>query len=162
MRKKFGKYYALACLFALIGCNTVPPTVDEIEGTHYIAHAGGTIDGYRYSNSLEAVREALRHHLDYIELDLCFAADSQLSAWHDWNWQWTYTPTYEQFMAHKVYDRFTPIDYTRIDSILSHNPQLSLVTDKISDPQIIDRYFRAYKERVWVECFTDEDYFVLQ
>lgn len=162
MRKDFVNHIALVGLLLLTGCNTVPPTVPEVEGTHYIAHAGGTIEGYRYSNSLEAVREALRHHIDYIELDLCFTADSQLVAWHDWNWQWTYVPTHAQFMAHKVYDRFTPMDYPMIDSILTHNPQLSLVTDKISDPQTIDRYFHHYKQRVWVECFTDDDYLTLQ
>lgn len=161
MRHLFDIFIVIILAVLLPGCRS-EENYHEIEGQHYIAHAGGTIQGWRYSNSLEAVREALAHNIKFIELDLCITADDQLVAWHDWNWQWTYTPTYEQFMSRLVYDRFTPIDFARMDSILSDNPQLSLVTDKISDPEIIERYFSKYKNRVWVECFTEADYFALQ
>lgn len=160
--KKVYKIVFFVFVICIQGCKSVCEEIPEVIGHHYIAHAGGSIQGYRYSNSLEAISEALSHNIEYIELDLCLTADSCLVAWHDWNWQWTYIPTYEQFMHHKVYDLFTPVDFARIDSILAHNPQLSLVTDKISDPKIIDLYFHAYKRRVWVECFSNEDYFALQ
>jgi len=157
------RFFLLFPFAALLGCSNLYSTdCQEIAGQHYIAHAGGTIQGFRYSNSLEAVREALAHGMDYIELDLCLTADSQLVAWHDWNWQWAFTPTYEQFMSRKVYDRFTPMDFAMIDSIMANNPGLTLVTDKISDPEIIDFYFHPYKQRMWVECFSDEDYFSLR
>lgn len=161
MRHLFDIFVVITLTVVLPGCRS-EENYHEIEGQHYIAHAGGTIQGWRYSNSLEAVREALAHNIKYVELDLCITADGQLVAWHDWNWQWTYTPTHEQFMTHPVYNRFTPIDFAKMDSILSDNPQLSLVTDKISDPEIIERYFSKYKKRVWVECFTEADYFALQ
>ena len=129
----------------------------------YIAHAGGcTKEGHLYSNSLEAVRNALKHRMSYIELDLSLTSDSQLVAWHDWSFEWDYVPTHDQFMARKIYDAFTPIDFSRLDSILRKNRRLSLVTDKISDPDIIDRWLQPYKERVWVECFSDDDYLALQ
>lgn len=132
----------------------------------YIAHAGGSIDGYIYTNSLEAVQNALDHGITYIELDLEMTSDSQLVASHGWMgceyWLSDVQPSYAQFMEHKVYERFTPIDMYRIDSLLITNPQLSLVTDKISDPKIINCYFGKYKNRVWVECFTDEDYYELE
>lgn len=161
---KFKNFFLIIFCAIFWGCSGRKNISDfqEVIGQHYIAHAGGTIQGFRYSNCLEAVSEALMHDFLYIELDLCLTADSQLVAWHDWNWQWTFTPTYEQFMSHKVYDRFTPIDFKKIDSIMANNPNLSLVTDKISDPAIIDHYFHSYKQRVWVECFTDDDYFALQ
>ena len=128
----------------------------------YIAHAGGSIHGYCYSNSLEVVQNSLEHGIDFIELDLSVTSDGQLVAWHDWNFEWTYAPTHDEFMARKIYGLFTPIDFPRMDSILSANPGLSLVTDKISDPAIIDQWLHKYKKRVWVECFSDEDYFTLQ
>ena len=128
----------------------------------YIGHAGGSVHRYRYSNSIESVRNSLEHGLGYIELDLSLTSDGQLVAWHDWNFEWTEAPDHDEFMARKIYGLFTPIDFQRIDSIMTANPRLTLVTDKISDPQIIDRWLHPYKKRVWVECFSDADYFALQ
>ena len=125
---------------------------------HYIAHAGGSVYRYMYSNSLEAVRNTLAHGFDFMELDLCITSDGELVAWHDWNFEWTYAPTHDEFMARKIYGLFTPIDFPRMDSILTANPQLTLVTDKISDPAVIERWLGKYKNRVWVECFSDADY----
>ncbi|MBP5476333.1 MAG: sulfatase-like hydrolase/transferase [Paludibacteraceae bacterium] len=129
---------------------------------HYIAHAGGSVRRYRYSNSLEAVRNTLEHGIDCIELDLSVTLDGQLVAWHDWNFEWTEAPTHDRFMAQKIYGLFTPVDFPRMDSILASNPQLTLVTDKISDPAVIDQWLGRYKNRVWVECFSDGDYWTLQ
>lgn len=129
---------------------------------HYIAHAGGSVYRYMYSNSLEAVRNTLAHGFDFMELDLSVTSDGELVAWHDWQFEWTEAPTYDEFMARKIYGLFTPIDFLRMDSILTANPQLTLVTDKISDPAVIDRWLGKYKDRMWVECFSDADYFALQ
>ena len=129
---------------------------------HYIAHAGGSVYRYMYSNSLEAVRNTLAHGFDFIELDLSVTSDGELVAWHDWQFEWTEAPTHDEFMARKIYGLFTPIDFPRMDSILTANPQLTLVTDKISNPAVIDRWLGKYKDRMWVECFSDEDYFALQ
>lgn len=129
---------------------------------HYIAHAGGSVYRYMYSNSLEAVRNTLAHGYDFMELDLSVTSDGELVAWHDWQFEWTGAPTHDEFMARKIYGLFTPIDFPRMDSILTANPQLTLVTDKISDPTVIDRWLGKYKDRMWVECFSDADYFALQ
>lgn len=128
----------------------------------YIAHAGGSVYRYMYSNSLEAVRNTLAHGFDFMELDLSVTSDGELVAWHDWQFEWAEAPTHDEFMARKIYGLFTPIDFPRMDSILMANPQLTLVTDKISDPAVIDRWLGKYKDRMWVECFSDEDYFALQ
>ena len=129
---------------------------------HYIAHAGGSVYRYMYSNSLEAVRNTLAHGFDFMELDLSVTSDGELVAWHDWQFEWTEAPTHDEFMARKIYGLFTPIDFPRMDSILTANPQLTLVTDKISDPAVIDRWLGKYKDRMWVECFSDADYVALQ
>jgi hypothetical protein len=155
----------LAFAAMLPGCthrNPTVPAADETKRQVYIAHAGGSINSYCYSNSLEAVQNTLTHGLDCMELDLCMTSDGQLVAWHDWNYRWTGAPTHEQFMARKIYDQFTPIDFLRMDSILTANPGLTLVTDKISNPAIIDQWLGKYKNRLWVECFSDADYWALQ
>lgn len=158
-------FFLLLCLITVIhltpSCSSDIPQ-SRLPDQHYIAHAGGCIQGYRYTNSLEAIQCAMSHDITFIELDLCITSDGELVAWHDWTFQWDGAPTYEEFMSHKIDDLFTPLDYRRIDSIMVNNPDLSLVTDKISNPVIIDSLFHAYRNRVWVECFTDEDYFALQ
>lgn len=139
-------------MLALFGC----------QERHYIAHAGGNINTHMYSNSLEAVQHALENNIEYIEWDLSITSDGQLVAWHDWQFEWTEAPTHNAFMARKIYGAFTPLDFARMDSILKDNPQLILVTDKISDPEIINQWWHNYKDRMWVECFRDEDYFALE
>lgn len=128
----------------------------------YIAHAGGAIDGFYYTNSLEAVNYALGNGIRYIELDLAFTREDSLVASHSWmgceDIVGDNLPSYAEFINHKIYSRFTPLDYARIDSIMQSNPNLHLVTDKISDADIIKKYFGKYKHRLIVECFSDEDY----
>lgn len=134
---------------------------------HYIAHAGGMIEGYTYTNSLEAVNNAIMNGIRYIELDLAFTSDDSLVVSHEWMGSKDIlvedeAPSYSDFMAHRVYGRFTPLDYARIDSIMQANPKLYLVTDKISDYATITKYFGRYKKRLIVECFEDDDYFRLK
>ena len=132
----------------------------------YIAHAGGTIDGYNYTYSLEAVNHALANGIHYIEFDLSFTKEDSLVASHSWmgceDIALDCAPAYEAFMNHKLYGRFTSLDYARIDSIMQANPSLHLVTDKISTPEVIEKFFGKYKERLAVECFSDEDYYQLK
>lgn len=139
-----------------------PKNHKKQEGVYYIAHAGGSIDGYTYTNSLEAVQNAIDNGVEYVELDLAFTADSQIVASHGWGKDWATIPTHEQYMSRKIHNKYTPLDIKRIDSIMRANPSLCLVTDKISDHQILDTYFSWYSNRVWVECFSDDDYFILE
>lgn len=115
---------------------------------------------------MEAVENALSHGVYYIELDLDITSDSLLIATHGWEGLDTLIakgrPSIFEFKKAKVHDQFTTLSYLDIDSVMNANPNLNLVTDKISDPYIIDKFFCKYKERVWVECFCDEDYFILE
>ena len=131
----------------------------------YIAHAGGSIEGYSYTNSLEAVTNALNNGINYVEIDLNYTIDSVLVCVHDWNHFNRITncdkdsiPSFEEFKRRKIYGKFTPISFYDIDSIMSVTPQMFLVTDKISEPSIIDKYFSKYKNRLVIECFSIDDY----
>lgn len=138
-----------------------------VEEQSYIAHAGGEIDGYTYTNSKEAVEHSIECGMKYIELDLLLTSDSSLVAAHSWA---DYNkmvgvenldsiPTLEQFQQSKLLGKYTPLTFADIDSILCVNPDIVLVTDKMSNPAIIDACLGKYKERVIVECKTDEDYY---
>ena len=51
----------------------------------YIAHAGGAINGHRYTNSLEALEENKRKGHILFEIDLEWTEDKGLVAIHDWD-----------------------------------------------------------------------------
>ena len=50
-----------------------------------IAHAGGAVYGYRYSNSLEALDSAYEGGFRFIELDMSLTADDEIVLIHDWD-----------------------------------------------------------------------------
>ena len=135
----------------------------------YIAHAGGEIDGYKYTNCLEAVKQSLSSGITHIELDLCMTSDGYLVAAHDWPYFHYITGhkgdstaiTYSEFCSRKIHGKYTPITCFMIDSMMMANSAIFLVTDKISNPDILQKFMSDYKSRVLVECFNINDYIVL-
>lgn len=129
-----------------------------------IAHGGGIIDGFTYTNSLEAVMSSIKKGYKYIELDLQFTADSQLVCMHsveDFR-KMTNTPdtvdiTYQYFKSQKLYKKYTPISANDAATIFQKN-NITLVTDKISSPEILEKYFSNIKHNVMVEAFSLKDY----
>ena len=135
----------------------------ESDRVDYIAHAGGAIDGYVYTNSLEAVERSIALGARYIELDLMKTSDGELVAAHDWGTYARQTglpvsdlkpPSYETFAGSRIYGRYTPMTHALIDSVFKANKHLTLVTDKICDVGLIDRYFHDFRDRIMVECFS--------
>lgn len=133
----------------------------------YIAHACSAIDGHRYTNSQEALEQAIASGLTYIEIDLDLTSDSILVATHGWEMyhslvgdgDTTYAPvSYAAFKNAKYYGKYTPITYEYILKKWEECPNLILVTDKISNPEILEHFLGNLKHRMIVECFTMEDY----
>lgn len=133
----------------------------------YIAHGGGAIDGYLYTNSLEAIENAINKGFKYIELDLSLTADSFIVAAHDWDMFAQMTgyqsesgrpPTLREFEGCMIYDKYTPVTVEIIDSLFSANPELVLVTDKLDDSRILSAQLPSLSGRVLIECFSIERY----
>ena len=154
-------------LLTVTGCLS-----NNTESKHnYIAHAGGVIEGHTYTNSKEAVEHAVECGIRYIELDLGLTSDSVLVAVHDWAAfrEMTNTPSVitsepldkQQFINSKIYNKFTPLTAVDILELLNRYPDIILVTDKISAPEILNPYFEKISHRVIVECFSESDYYTL-
>lgn len=132
----------------------------------YIAHAGGMIEGHCYTNSLEAVQHSIDCGIRFIELDLCLSTDSQVVAAHDWTCFNDLTGyvgdsaavSIIEFRKRKIYGHLTPLTWVEIDTLMENNPDLFLVTDKISSPAILNSFLWNYRHRVLVECFSESDY----
>ncbi len=132
-----------------------------------IAHAGGAVDGASMTNSLEAICAARDKGYKYIELDLCLTADSNLVAVHDWEEynramgmeaKGDSAPTLSAFLSQKLPSGHTPLSAACINGFFLSHDSLHLVTDKISDPAILEKFFPRLKERMIVETFSYDHY----
>lgn len=138
---------------------------------NYIAHGCGAIEGNTYTNSKEAFLQSIERGYKFIEVDLSITNDSEVVAVHDWQFFNSITgyenlgdsiPSLSDFRQRIIYKKYTPITIAEIVEILQNYPTVQLVTDKISDFDIIDKCLSSIKERVFVECFTIEDYIKLK
>ena len=131
---------------------------------YYIAHGGGAIDGYTYTNSLEAVLLSIKKGYKYIELDLQLTADDHLVCMHSMedfkrmtNTADSIDITIQVFKKLSIYGRYTPITAEDVAMIIKKYG-IILVTDKISDPKILNQYFYKVRKQVMVEAFSLDDY----
>ncbi len=157
------RFLPLLLLLLLFSCVT-----QEKSNSHeLIAHAGGEIDGYVYTNSLEALQQAADRGYRYIETDLQMTADSVLVAAHSWEdfnrmtgnaHRGDSAMLLDDFVAQRIHGRYTPLTASMINTFFMQDTALYLVTDKVSDPETLGKYFPALKHRMVVEAFSYEHY----
>lgn len=154
----------ICLLFLLIVSCNVKENTKEIK---LIAHAGGAVNGIAMTNSLEALHSAREKGFEYIELDLLFTSDSMLVAGHSWHEYNTAmgmpekgdsAPTTEFFSSSSLPGGFTPLTAKEINDFFLSDEKLFFVTDKISDVDVLDRFFPLLKKRMLVEAFCYDDY----
>lgn len=128
----------------------------------YIAHAGGIIDGYTYTNSLEALNLSYEKGFRLFELDIIKTIDGKYVAAHDWE-KWKSMTGYTgqsqvshlQFMSYKLYNKYTPLSMAEINNWFEKHPDAILVSDKINEPTQFSKIF-IDPERLIMELFTEE------
>lgn len=126
----------------------------------FIAHAGGSIEGRRYTNSLEALEHSYREGFRLFELDIIETSDKHLVAAHDWQhwqkisaYQGPLPPTLEVFKSLKLHGKFSPLDMRDVNAWFADHPDAILVTDKVNDPARIASEFLD-KSRLMMELFS--------
>ena len=129
----------------------------------FIAHAGGSIANYKYLNALEALEENYSKGLRLFELDLQLTSDNFIVATHDWeSWKkmsgfkGNTPPTLNEFNKYKILDKFTALDYIKINSWFEKNKDAILITDKIYNLDAINNQLKINKERIIVETFSED------
>ncbi len=131
-------------------------------GDQIIAHAGGEVNGYTYTDSLEALENAYHNGIRLMELDLQKTKDGKIVAVHDWE-KWKENvgfmkkgkPTLKEFNSYRIKGEFTPLDMEKINKWFNSHPDAILITDKINSPKAIYREF-IDKKRVRMELFSVE------
>lgn len=112
------------------------PSIDR-----YIAHAGGSINGVKYTNSKEALDYSYAQGFRLFELDIIETSDGTYVAAHDWN-HWAKETGYKgpvpvtlaEFKKHKIRDMYTTMDIQAINQWFGAHPDAILVTDKVNNP----------------------------
>jgi hypothetical protein len=125
----------------------------------FIAHAGGMINGKKYTNSLEALNASYNKGFRVFELDIIKTSDNHYVAAHDWkNWAkqvgflGDVPPNLKEFKEHKIYDSYSPLDMNDINKWFLKHPDARLVTDKINEPEKFSSLF-IDKSRLMMELF---------
>lgn len=138
---------------------------------YFIAHAGGQIHNHNYTNSKEALIQSLNNGYKYIELDLALTKDSILVCVHEWK-QFNiitgsdslhFIPTIEEFKKRKIHNSLSPITFKEALNLKDRHSYI-IVTDKISDPNILNKYVPNIEKRneIMVEAFSLKDYYNLK
>ncbi|MBP5368190.1 MAG: hypothetical protein J6Z01_07055 [Bacteroidales bacterium] len=136
---------------------------------YFIAHAGGSIDGQKYLNCKEGLLQSLKNGYKYIEVDLALTSDSAVVCLHDWQHFKTLASididnepmSLQEFQQQKILGKLTPLTLNDVISIQKEHPFV-IVTDKISNPDILNRYFLDNRNNVMVEAFSLSDYLQLK
>lgn len=122
-----------------------------------IAHAMGTVDGRRNTNSLDAFLESYEAGQRVFEVDLQLTGDGHLVARHDWdqisyyNLEQIYAGVmdYETFRNTPICFFYTPLDIEGLVSLLQDYPDIYLVTDsKESDEETVRAQVREIARAV--------------
>ena len=110
--------------------------INALSPNHLIAHAGGTIDGHTYTNSKEALINALDNGFRYVELDLYETTDSNVVCLHSLDDYRKMTSTdcevldTKSFLSHQFCGKYKPMTLNDAIKIWEERP-FYFVTDKI-------------------------------
>lgn len=162
-----GMFLMLALLWLARPLEKSFEIINVLSPSLLIAHAGGAIGGHTYTNSKEALANALDNGFQYIELDLYETSDSNVVCLHSLEDYREMTSTdcevldTKSFLGHQLYGKYTPMTLNDAIKIWEERP-FYFVTDKISDPKILNRYFKKNRDKVIVEAFTLDDYVQLE
>ena len=122
----------------------------------FIAHAGGGIESYIYTNSLEAVNKSINNGFKLIEIDLKETSDNIFVGIHNWslfknitNFEETSNKklTLNEIKNLRINKKYKPITIEEINMIFSKNKDLYLVTDKTNNFEKINTDFNFKKNR---------------
>lgn len=134
--------------------------INKFEVNRFIAHAGGAIDNFTYTDSKNALDASYKKGFRLFELDIIQTKEGDFVAAHDWN-NWVgqtrfkgkIPPTSKEFMSHKIKGNYNPLDMKGVNKWFSEHKDAVLITDKVNEPLIFSEKF-IDKKRLRMELFT--------
>ena len=139
----------------------------ELRNHRFIAHAGGGIDNFKYTNSLNAVSASINNGYKLIEIDLQETKDGTFVGVHDWD-SFKKKTNYkgnnknnlklEEIKKLKIKKKFNPITIKEINKIFLDNKSLFFITDKTNNFKKIKKDFKFDENRILVEIFGKDNF----
>lgn len=128
-----------------------------------VAHALGSIDGHRATNSLDAMAvNYIEKNMRVFEVDLILTSDDRLVARHDWlpylydllgqtriKGKKSGPLSYADFMSLYSFGKYEPMDIDKLVSILQKHQDIYIITDtKYTDAKTISKQFHTLVDAV--------------
>ena len=130
--------------------NSVGPCEDPVPYL-LVAHAGGAIYGFRYTNSLEAIEQSYNNGFRFIELDFEWTKDNKVVLIHDWDSMarrmFKSEPevlTLKEFKNAEVFQDLTLLDLDNLADWLEKRDDVYIITDAKRDNL---KFLKLIKER---------------
>lgn len=170
---KVKKLLPVTALLVMLGCACAAPggeapAASTAAREQLVAHAGGAIYGYRYTNSLEAFDNAYAGGYKYIEADLSLTEDGVPVLIHDWEAmaeRMVFSPgrlTHSQFMQAQTFAGLTLMDGQALLRWMGEHRECMIITDcKDDNAEIISALFDAapeLKDRFIVQIYSTGEY----
>lgn len=142
---------------ATASAETEPAALPDWKTIPIVAHAMGTVDGRRETNSADAFLASYEAGQRVFEADLQLTSDGVLVARHDWehisyyNLEQTYAGVmdHETFMNTPICYYYSPVDIDRLLALLISHPDAYLVTDsKDTDEATVRAQLKAIARAV--------------
>lgn len=155
MKKKIAA--SILCLSLVISPLSASYAVKD-----FAAHAGGSIHGIAYTNTLEALNNSYDKGFRTFEIDMMRTTDGHLILAHDYNWALPLLInkvgplTYKQFKSSKAVYNLTLLDIHGLIDWMGEHPDALIILDKLdlegykylsmTYPEYLDRFIpQAFK-----------------
>lgn len=146
-------------------------TLEKNEKAHHtlVAHAGGSIYGYKYTNSLEALEQAYNNGFKLIEMDFQWTSDDKIVCIHDWEsmvrrlFMINSRPlNLYEFKNYNTFQDLTLIDIDDIANWLREKDDVYIITDMKGDNiKFLKTVAESYKDiqnRFIPQIYSIEEY----
>lgn len=122
----------------------------------WVAHGGGTINGHRLTNSLEALDASVRKGYKSIEVDICNTSNAIPVLSHGWDGLMIKlynadpkVPAYKEFMDYTMVDHLTQMDIKDLMRWLAHHKDIKIITDiKSSNEEVLSYIANNYPKQM--------------
>lgn len=101
-----------------------------------IAHSGGGINGYRYTNSEEAWNHSYENGVRVFDADVSFTTDSRIVLRHEWYDDLGQNgafddgiPTYDEFMSTPIFGNLTPMSLEMMIDFMAEHEDVYVAVD---------------------------------
>ncbi|TCT16165.1 glycerophosphoryl diester phosphodiesterase [Natranaerovirga pectinivora] len=120
-----------------------------------IAHAGGSIYGIPYTNSLEALNNSYMNGFKLIELDFHWTTDGYPVCIHDWDStpRWLFMNTSRQYSLEEFLNKdtllnLTLLDLNRLEQWLIFHPSIYIIADIKKDYIRLLKYIKDHHPKI--------------